>query len=76
MNQSQEEWTNKRCEALDCILATMFSGGTVPTEQEWELIADIIEVIAKKVNHNTEVTDRLFDVVRKWEAKQRNAKKM
>lgn len=74
MNKAQEEWINKRCDALDCILSTFFSNGTIPTDEEWETVADVVRLISARAKNNTDVISRLNDITEKWSIKENDKK--
>mgnify|MGYP000361559549 CR=1 FL=1 len=68
LNNAQREWLNKKKDFIDQQISKFYP----LTDEQWQHVTDIVDDTVKKAKgHEAEVRKELFDLMEKWERKEK-----
>ena len=68
LNNAQREWLNKKKDFIDQQISKFYP----LTDEQWQDVTDIVDDTVKKAKgHEAEVRKELFDLVEKWDRKEK-----
>ena len=68
LNKAQREWLDKQKGFIDQQISKFYP----LTEEQWQHVTDIVDETVKKAKgHEVEVRKELFDLVEKWDRKEK-----
>lgn len=68
LNDAQREWLNKKKDFINQQISKFYP----LTDEQWQHVTDILDDTVKKAKgHEAEVRKELFDLVEKWDRKEK-----